>query len=169
MKTNYKITLILILLTSLFFYTGKAFTVLALPSKPNLPNMFSGPNEPNFPEDPQFPTGPEFPGQPQLPPCVECDEFITEATPNSTIKPAPTASPNPSTNDEDDDNDNNDNDSGDDSDSDNGEVQGVSIGGPQVLGATGTVEDSIFYTLFSFGSLLTSLGIMKNAKKKAYN
>lgn len=44
---------------------------------------------------------------------------------------------------------------------------------PQVLGtstmaSTGVVEESIFYTLFSFGSLLTSVGIMKNGKKKAF-
>lgn len=42
---------------------------------------------------------------------------------------------------------------------------------PQVLGAstmakTGTFEDSFYYSIFSVGSLFTSLGIIKNAKKK---
>lgn len=46
-------------------------------------------------------------------------------------------------------------------------------GGGQVLGtstmaATGTFEDSVFYSLFTLGSLLISLGIMKNGKKKAF-
>lgn len=41
----------------------------------------------------------------------------------------------------------------------------------QVLGAstmaeTGTVAENIYYSLFSIGSMLTSLGIMKNAKAK---
>jgi hypothetical protein len=43
---------------------------------------------------------------------------------------------------------------------------------PQVLGAstmaaTGVFEESLFYSLFSFGSLLTSFGIMRNGKKRA--
>lgn len=47
-------------------------------------------------------------------------------------------------------------------------VLGVSTS--QVLGAstmagTGAVEDSIFYSMFSLGSLLSSFGIMKNGKK----
>lgn len=53
------------------------------------------------------------------------------------------------------------------------------IGGAQVLGTsttgqvlgvstmagTGAVEDAIFNSMFAFGSLLTSFGIMKNGKK----
>lgn len=53
---------------------------------------------------------------------------------------------------------------------DTGTVLGASTG--QVLGVssmanTGVVEDSIFYSIFSLGSLLTSLGIMKNGKKRS--
>jgi len=45
------------------------------------------------------------------------------------------------------------------------------IGGGEVLGtstmaATGSAMDAIFYSMFTFGSLLTSFGIMKNGKKK---
>jgi hypothetical protein len=38
--------------------------------------------------------------------------------------------------------------------------------GASTMAGTGAVEDSIFYSLFSLGSLLTSFGIMKNGKKK---
>lgn len=45
------------------------------------------------------------------------------------------------------------------------------VSGGQVLGAstmaeTGTLAENIYYSLFSIGSILTSLGIMKNAKSK---
>ncbi len=48
------------------------------------------------------------------------------------------------------------------------EVLGVSTG--QVLGVStmagaGAVEDAIFNSIFTLGSLLTSFGIMKNGKK----
>jgi len=50
-----------------------------------------------------------------------------------------------------------------------GDVLGISTG--QVLGATtlastGVTKDSIFYSIFTFGTLLSSLGIMKNGEKK---
>ena len=50
------------------------------------------------------------------------------------------------------------------------QARGLNVGG-QVLGTstmagTGVVEDAIFNSIFTLGSLLTSFGIMKNGKKK---
>lgn len=52
------------------------------------------------------------------------------------------------------------------------QVLGASTTSGRVLGAstmagTGAVEDAIFNSIFTFGSLLTSFGIMKNGKKRA--
>lgn len=41
-----------------------------------------------------------------------------------------------------------------------------SVLGASTMAGTGVVEDSLFYSIFTFGSLLTSLGIMKNGKKR---
>lgn len=51
------------------------------------------------------------------------------------------------------------------------EPSDLGIGEGQVLGAstmaaTGNAMDSIFYSIFTFGTMLTSLGIMKNGKKQ---
>lgn len=47
---------------------------------------------------------------------------------------------------------------------------GSDVGGSNVLGAstmarTGVIEDSIFYSMFTLGSLLSSFGIMRNNAK----
>ena len=52
-----------------------------------------------------------------------------------------------------------------------GDVLGASTIRGQVLGTstmakTGAVEDALFNSIFTLGSLLTSFGIMKNGKKK---
>lgn len=54
----------------------------------------------------------------------------------------------------------------------NDQPQEAGIGGGQVLGAstmaaTGIAADGIFNSIFSLGTLLLSMGIMKNGKKKA--
>ncbi len=38
--------------------------------------------------------------------------------------------------------------------------------GASTMAATGAVEDSLFYAMFTLGSLFTSFGIMKNGKRK---
>ena len=46
---------------------------------------------------------------------------------------------------------------------------GASVGqvlGSSTLAATGVVEDALFHSIFTLGSLLTSFGIMKNGKKR---
>jgi hypothetical protein len=57
------------------------------------------------------------------------------------------------------------------SDSGAGAVLGASTTGGQVLGTStmanaGAVEDALFNSMFTIGSLLTSFGIMRNGKKK---
>lgn len=54
--------------------------------------------------------------------------------------------------------------------SDPGQVLGASTGkvlGASTMAGTGAVEDALFNSIFTLGSLLTSFGIMKNGKKKA--
>lgn len=51
-----------------------------------------------------------------------------------------------------------------------GDILGASTGkilGTSTMAATGTVQDALFNSIFTLGSLLTSFGIMKNGKKKA--
>jgi hypothetical protein len=55
------------------------------------------------------------------------------------------------------------------SDTQTQQVVGVKTGkvlGTSTLAGTGTMEDTLFHSIFTLGSLLTSIGIMKNGKKK---